>query len=121
MRQRTDEFSVWTDERRDFLHETHRIVIDLASGQEQDSRPLEAYLGVLSRNADPNDSREMNQVTNHNAKHALLMEAGAGLCAVNTVVHANGPCGTWSYVSFDMLRTELVTMLNIYGDPGSGG
>jgi hypothetical protein len=61
----------------------------------------------------------MNQVTNHNAKHALLMEAGAGLCAVNA--HANSPCVTWSYVSFDMLRTDLVTMLHIYGDPGSGG
>ena len=60
----------------------------------------------------------MNQVTDHNAKHALLMEAGAGLCAVNTAAHANSPCGTWSYVSFDMLRTDLVT---IQGDPGSSG
>ena len=60
----------------------------------------------------------MNQATNHNAKHALLMEAGAGLCAVNTAAHANSPCGTWSYVSFDMMRTQLVT---IQGDPGSGG
>ncbi len=60
----------------------------------------------------------MNQASNHIAKHALLMEAGAGLCAANAVAHANGPCGTWSYVSFDMLRTDLVT---IQGDPGSSG
>ena len=65
-----------------------------------------------------NEQKEMNQVTNHNAKHALLMEAGAGLCAVNAAAHVNSPCGTWSYVSFDMLRTQLVT---IQGDPGSGG
>ena len=60
----------------------------------------------------------MSQSGNHNAKHALLMEAGAGLCAVNAVAHADCPCGTWSYVSFDMLRTDLVT---IQGDPGSSG
>jgi len=60
----------------------------------------------------------MNQATNHNAKHALLMEAGAGLCAVNAVVHANCLSGAWSYVCFDMLRTDLVT---IQGDPGSSG
>jgi len=60
----------------------------------------------------------MNRVTNHSTKHALLMEAGAGLCAVNAAAHANGPCGSWSYVSFDMLRTDLVT---IQGDPGSSG
>ena len=60
----------------------------------------------------------MNQAENHSTKRALLAEAGAGLCAASAVVHANGPCGTWSYVSFDMLRTDLVT---IQGDPGSSG
>ena len=61
---------------------------------------------------------EVNQVTNQNTKHALLMEAGAGVCAVNAVAHTYGLCGAWSYVSFDMLRTDLVT---IQGDPGSSG
>ncbi len=60
----------------------------------------------------------MNQADNHNAKHALRIEAGAGVCAVFAVAHANCPSGTWSYVSFDMLRTDLVT---IQGDPGSSG
>jgi hypothetical protein len=64
----------------------------------------------------------MNTAKNQNTKHALLMEAGADVRAVNAQVpaqlHANGPCGTWSYVSFDMLRTDLVT---IQGDPGSSG
>jgi len=60
----------------------------------------------------------MNQAANNSTKHALLMEAGAGLCVADVTSHANGPCVTWSYVSFDMLRTDLVT---IGGDPGSSG
>ena len=60
----------------------------------------------------------VNQASNQIAKHALLMEAGAGPCAANASAHGSGPCGTWSYVSFDMLRTDLVT---IQGDPGSSG
>ena len=60
----------------------------------------------------------MNQATNQNAKHTLLTEAGAGVRAVSAVVHADYPAGTWSCVSFDMLRTDLVT---IQGDPGSSG
>ena len=63
-------------------------------------------------------TKRMNQVSDHNAKHALLMEAGAPLSAAIAVAHANGPYGTWSYVSFDMLRADLVT---IQGDPGSSG
>ena len=59
----------------------------------------------------------MNQISNHNTKHALHREAGAGVRAVNTA-HVTWPCGSWSYVSFDMLRTDLVT---IQGDPGSSG
>lgn len=61
---------------------------------------------------------EVNQVTSQNTKHALPMEAGAGMCAVKAAAHTHGLCGTWSYVSFDMLRTDLVT---IQGDPGSSG
>ena len=60
----------------------------------------------------------MNQASNHIAKHALLMEAGADVCAVYTVAGVIAPCGTWSHMSFDMLRTDLVT---IQGDPGSSG
>ena len=59
----------------------------------------------------------MNQISNHNAKHALHSEAGAGMRAVNAA-HADYPCGAWSCVSFGMLRTDLVT---IQGDPGSSG
>ena len=60
----------------------------------------------------------MNTAMNYNAKHTLLTEAGAGLRAVAAVVYANCPSGTWSRMSFDMLRTDLVT---IQGDPGSSG
>ncbi len=60
----------------------------------------------------------MNPITNHSAKRTLLSEAGAGVRTANAVAYANGPCGTWSHVSFDMLRTDLVT---IQGDPGSSG
>jgi len=60
----------------------------------------------------------MNQVTKHIVKHVLYIEAGSVVRAVSAAAHANCPCGTWSHVSFDMLRTDLVT---IQGDPGSSG